>query len=204
MLASFAPSARANIRAGQRRGVRVHVGSDLGDLQQFHALHCATRKYKYRLLPQALDFFEAIHHHFSKTGDIFVALASDGDDVIGGAIYLRWNDVLYYKFGASALSRLSLRPNEAVHWAGLRLAHELGCSRLDWGVSDLDQPGLISYKAKFATEDGEVVVLRHQPSGLAPAVDTSWLHHLTALLTRDDVADDVTKAAGEILYRFFA
>jgi hypothetical protein len=206
MLASFATAARANIRAGDRRGVRVRIGRELRDVQRFHALHCVTRKYKYRLLPQAIGFFEAIWHHFAPTGDIHVALATDTDGVdIGGAMYLRWNDVLYYKFGASALSQLTLRPNEAVHWAGLRLAHELGCTSLDWGVSDLDQPGLVSYKRKYATTEGTVRVLRHQPSGKdAPQPDLSWLGELTALLTRDDVADDVTKAAGEILYRFFA
>jgi hypothetical protein len=88
----------------------------------------------------------------------------------------------------------------------MRLAQDWGCHRYDWGVSDLDQPGLVAYKRKYATDERRVVALRHTPAGFDDPVGADAgrvLGELTTLLTRDDVPDEVTQRAGEILYRFF-
>lgn len=206
MLVSLSAGARRNIRVSEQRGARVRIGSRLEDVHAFHVLQCATRKYKYRLLAQPIGFFEALWNRFSAQDGIFVVLAEQDGDTIGGALYLRWQNVLYYKFGASLLGRLAARPNEAVQWAGLKLAHGLGCTSVDLGVSDLDQPGLVNYKRKYATAERDVRVLKCTPPGYQPAAstDAAWLGTLTGLLTRDDVPDEVTRAAGEALYRFFA
>jgi hypothetical protein len=47
--------------------------------------------------------------------------------------------------------------------------------------------------------------LRHNPTGYSPADSTAahTLGELTSLLTRDDVPDEVTQRAGEVLYRYF-
>ena len=76
----------------------------------------------------------------------------------------------------------------------------------DWGVSDLDPPGLVQYKRKLGTEERRMTVLRHTPEGYTnPHADEikPLLGELTGLLTREDVPDDVTQRAGELLYRYF-
>ena len=97
-----------------------------------------------------------------------------------------------------------MRPNELLAWECLRLGQEWGCRRFDWGVSDLDQPGLVRYKRKYATEEARVRVLRHRPDGYDGGPDAGpVLGALTELLTREDVPDEVTQRAGEVLYRLF-
>jgi CelD/BcsL family acetyltransferase involved in cellulose biosynthesis len=207
VFAGFHPQARQNVRSAQRRGVDVTITSSLGDVREFHRLHRTLRKDKYRLLAQPLELFERIWEEFAPRGAIVVALAHHGADVIAGALYLRWGDVLYYKFGASLGERLRVRPNELLAWEAMRWGMSQGCRRFDWGLSDLDQPGLVAYKRKLATEEGRIVTLRYQPSDHHdPRADEAGrlLGAMTALLTRDDVPPEITQSAGALLYRYFA
>jgi CelD/BcsL family acetyltransferase involved in cellulose biosynthesis len=206
VLAGLHSMARRNIRAAVRNGLSVRFGTARADVQAFHELHRQTRKRKYRLLAQPMGFFERIWEKFAPQERIAVGLVTYHDDVIAGNLCLIWNDVMYYKFGASIPEHLSLKPNDLLAWESLRLAQAKGCRKFDWGVSDLDQPGLVFYKQKYATEEGSVLVLRHVPDGVADplASDASRvLGELTKLVTRDDVPDEVTQRAGEILYRYF-
>ena len=137
---------------------------------------------------------------------IVVGLAEHEGDVIAGSFYLLWGGVWYYKFGASIFERSSVRPNELLAWDSMCVAKSRGCRSYDWGVSDLDPPGLVEYKRKLGTVERPVFVLRCTPDGYtnpAAAEAMPVLGELTGLLTRDDVPDDVTQRAGEILYRYF-
>jgi hypothetical protein len=207
VVASFAPGARQNHRHATRRGVTVRIGEGIEDVRAFHALHRATRKHKYRMVAQPLAFFDAIWDKFSPTRSIFVGLAEHDGDVVAGALYLVWNGTFYYKFGASLAGSLQLRPNEALAFTSIAHASGMGCSTYDWGLSDLDQPGLISYKRKFATSERTISCLRWAPEDWCDPVSDDarrLLSDVTALFTRDDVPEEVTQRAGELLYRFFA
>ena len=206
ILAGFHPQARQNLRSALRRGVSVHFSASLDDMRAFHELHRRVRKHKYRLLAQPVSFFENIWERFASVDAITVGFASHEGAVIAAAVYLFWNDVMYFKFGASIAERLVVRPNELLAWESIRLGVERGCRKYDWGVSDPAQPGLVAFKRKFATEEGDVTVLRHTPTGSSPSAganEARALGELTSLLTRDDVPDEVTQRAGEVLYRYF-
>ena len=202
----LASGVRSNLRHAERHGVDVHVGSSVEDVRAFHRLHRHTRRHKYGLLAQPLSFFEAIWAEFSPIGAIDVVMARLDGEVIAGAMYLQWNDVYYYKFGASIAGSLAVRPNETVHWAGVVRGVERGCRLFDWGVSDLEQPGLVRYKQKFATDERRVSVLRRV--GVSPdpraAEAGRLLGALTALFTAADVPPEITEHAGDLLYRYFA
>ena len=139
--------------------MEVEAATGMDAVRIYHRLHVSLRKYKYRLLAQPFDFFERIWHEFSGHEGIVTLLARVDGEPIAGAIYLVWNDVLYYKFGASLAGALSVRPNDALFWTALRWASERGFRHLDWGLSDLDQPGLIAYKRKWASEERRIVTL---------------------------------------------
>lgn len=203
-------AARRNIAAADRNGVQVEAATGLDAVRTFHRLHVDLRKHKYRLLAQPFDLFERIWQEFSVHDGIVTLIARVADEPIAGAVYLVWNDVLYYKFGASLAGALALRPNDALAWTALRWASERGLRLLDWGLSDLDQPGLVAYKRKWASEERRIVSLR------APSLEHSdrrdgpdsrdigpLLGELTRLLTDDAVPDEITQQAGSLLYRYF-
>ncbi len=196
--------ARRNIAISERAGVRIEAHTGMGAIHRFHGLHVSLRKRKYRLLAQPCELFDHIWEAFFPGDAIVTMLAHAGDELIAGAVFLSWGDVLYYKFGASRHEHLALRPNDAIFWAGIRWGVERGARLVDWGLSDLDQPGLIAYKRKWATDQRNIVTLR---AGGEHARSNSeagpMLGELTRLFTDDSVPDEVTKQAGTLLYRYF-
>jgi CelD/BcsL family acetyltransferase involved in cellulose biosynthesis len=201
----IAGPSRRNIAAAQRAGVRVDVRDDIDAVRTFHRLHVGLRKHKYRLLAQPWAFFENIWHEFSAGGRCVTLLASLGGEVIAGALFLEWNDVLYYKFGASAPGYLRVRPNDAVYWAGIRRGVERDLRLVDWGLSDLDQPGLVAFKRKWASVEQRIVTLRSGTWLQRPEQEAFGreLGELTRLLTDASVPDEITARAGAVLYRYF-
>lgn len=201
--ARLSASARRNIRLAARTGVTVEVSADLDAVRAFHRLHVALRKAKYRLLAQPVELFERIHSGFD-AGDVVTVTARVDGAPVAGAVYVVWGTTMYYKFGASLAAFLHHHPNEAVHWAAVQHAVGRGATMLDWGLSDLDQPGLVAYKRKWATVEGRVTFLRAPaavPGGGAAA--GRLLGDLTTLLTDASVPDEVTARAGALLYRHF-
>lgn len=200
-------SARRAIRKARRERVQVRPLLPGPDLAAFHWLHVALRKSKYRLLAQPLVFFEEIARRFQGAGRWHALGAWADDRLVAGAIYLRWADVLYYKFNASALDALGARPNSLLVWEGMELASALGCRQLDLGPSDDDQPGLIRFKRQFGAQERELRFLRLAPPGWddRPALASMRrIGDLTALLTQPDVPDEISAEAGALLYRYFA
>lgn len=196
--------ARRNIALAVRHDVRVVADRGLEAVRRFHGLHVALRKRKYRLLAQPVELFDRIWHAFAPDDAIVTMLAFAGDELIAGAIFLVWNDVLYYKFGASRHEHLALRPNDAIFWAGIRWGAERGMRLVDWGLSDLDQPGLVAYKRKWATEERTIVTLRAGGDNARTSPEAgAVLGELTRLLTEESVPDEVSAQAGSLLYRYF-
>lgn len=204
--AQLGGSSRRNIRHAQQAGVVVEVSADPTQLREFFDLHRQVRKYKYRLLAQPWAFFEQLHEQFAPNGRLHVLLARVHGHAVGGILAIAWGDSLYYKFNASALDELDVRPNDLLAWESINLARRLSLARLDFGFSDGDQPGLIRYKRKFATVESAVHKLTREGDPVPESARRLGrdLGALTALLTDERVPDDVTEAAGSLLYHYFA
>lgn len=207
--ASLDGSARQNSRKAERSGVTVRIGNDESDLRLFHAMHAHLRKTKYRMLAQPVALFTAIRDNVAappgRAEDVAVVIAEAAGLPIAGILLILWQGTAYYKFNASLDTRL--RPNELLTWHAIRYAKERGCTRFDFGISDTDQPGLIRYKRKFATEEAmmrQLVLASPRPPLSHEQAAGRTLGRLTELLTRPDVPDAVTSEAGDALYRYFA
>jgi CelD/BcsL family acetyltransferase involved in cellulose biosynthesis len=199
-------SARRAIKKAKREQVDVRIASQKDELRSFYELHLKVRKYKYQLLAQPYRFFEQIWDQFITKGNGALMLAHHQDIIIGGVLYLEWQNKLYYKFNASNPEYRSLRPNDLVVWEGMKYAHLKGYDYLDFGLSDWDQEGLLQYKRKFASEEKTVSFLSHTPSGSPSRKEKqirNLLPQLTDLFVDEVVPDQVTEKAGDVLYRLF-
>jgi CelD/BcsL family acetyltransferase involved in cellulose biosynthesis len=202
--AGVSGSARQNVRKAERNGVVVREAKSLEAVQIFHRMHLRLRKSKYRLLVQPAAFFENLHLLFAPSEGLTVLLAEVQGGPVAGIFFLQWRDTLYYKLNASVDSTLGA--NDLLMWEGIRLGRRRGLARLDFGLSDLGQPGLIRYKRKYATQERAISMLRWQPPGHADARSEQIAHtfnRVTHLLTDPGVPDEVTAAAGDEFYRFF-
>jgi len=203
---SLHSSARRAIRKADAAGVTVRVASTREDLRTFFQLHLQVRKYKYGLLAQPLQFFEHIWSEFMEQERGFLLLASLDGKAVGGILFLEWQDTLYYKFNASDISTLPARPNDRLIWEGIQMGKSRGMRLLDFGLSDLEQEGLVRYKQKYATEEKVITQLRHTPPGGPSDADREgrrMLRDLTAVLVHEDVPDEITAKSGDLLYRYF-
>lgn len=202
--AALRPQTRRNIATAERAGVEIVLSADADAVAEYHRLHVGLRKRKYRLLAQPLEFFERTHKAFAPADSIRTALALVEGRPVAGAVYLVWSDTLYYKFGASTAESLPLRPNDALHWRLIGWAHDRGLRRLDWGLSDLDQPGLCAYKRNWASREGRICTLEAVGRPRREAAEVGGLlRTVTDLLTDPSVPDAVTARAGAALYRYF-
>jgi hypothetical protein len=161
------------------------------------------RKRKYRMLAQPLGFLDRVWEEFAPGDGVVTFLAYVDDEIVAGAVYLVWNDVLYYKYSASDMDRLTVRPNEAIAWSAIQWAAQRDLTLLDWGLSDLDQPGLLAYKRRWGSVERRIGTWQTRPAHGTDAGTGRLLRDLTDLLTEDTVPDDITARAGALLYRYF-
>jgi CelD/BcsL family acetyltransferase involved in cellulose biosynthesis len=197
-------SAPQNIRRAERNGVTITEGRTIDDLRTFYELHFHVRKSKYRLFTQPFSFFEALHAAFAPEDRIITLLARLDGQAVAGILFLIHGDTPYYKFNASA--DLRFRPNDLLIWTGMRLGRSLGLSRLDFGLSDIAQPGLVRFKQKFASLERPIHELRWAPAGFHDergAEAGALLGKLTEKLTAPEVPDAVTRSVGDQVYRLF-
>jgi CelD/BcsL family acetyltransferase involved in cellulose biosynthesis len=200
-------SSRRAIQKARRQGVSVRLARGTDELRAFHEMHVRVRKYKYHLLAQPYAFFESIWRHFVEAQRGALLLAVHDGWIIGGVMLLEWQGGLYYKFNASVAATLSCRPNDLLMWETIKYGQERGCSHLDLGLSDWDQEGLIRYKRKFATCEGVISSLQHSPDAeqlRRQCEMRSMFGRLTGAFADASVSDEVSKTAGELLYRFLA
>lgn len=199
-------SARRAVRKAQKAVVTVRFGRSLDDMLTFYRLHVGIRKHKYGMVAQPQRFFEQIWRQLVATGNGYVALAEHDGEVIGATLFLIWQGTLTYKFNASKLGELKIRPNDLIIWTAIERACEQGLTRFDFGLSDWDQEGLVRYKRKFATEEKTIHFLKHTPDDWEPTAAQSLrglFPQLTNLFTDAGVSDEVTARAGDLLYRYF-
>jgi len=199
-------AARRAIRKADRNGIVLRRAECKDELRAFYDLHLRVRKYKYHLLAQPYRFFEHIWDQFMAGENGALLLAYQQDELLGGVMFLEWQDTLYYKFNASSPAALAFRPNDFVIWEGIKYGREKGYASLDFGRSDWEHEGLVRYKRKFASEEKTISYLRFTPNGSAQHKSTrlrTLLPQLTDLFVDASVPDDVTERAGDILYRHF-
>lgn len=199
-------SARRAIRKAQQSEIVVEPAQTQKELRAFFELHLGIRKYKYRLLAQPYRFFEQIWQQFVDTQNGLLLLARLHKEIIGGVLFLEWQNRLYYKFNASSPDSLGYRPNDLLIWEGINYAKRRDYTHLDFGLSDWDQAGLLQYKRKFASAEKTIAFMRcntNQPATEQARQAQRLLPQLTALFTEESVPDAVTEKAGDLLYRYF-
>lgn len=196
------PKTRANIRQAIDAGLTYSILDGVAALDVFYALHSRVRKEKHGLLPQPRTFFEEIAKRFFPKNGFVLAAQRDGE-YFAAMMFLGYGSTLYYKFSASNLDRLRVRPNHYLLWKGVEEAVRRGYTEMDLGISDTE--GLVRFKQRFGA--------------IAAPVYTAWygmpletvhskemnaaLGALTHLLTETELPLSAAQRGGDILYRFF-
>jgi CelD/BcsL family acetyltransferase involved in cellulose biosynthesis len=129
-------------------------------------------------------------------GTIFVA-EIEGSPA-AAAIFIGWQNMLVYKFGASDQSALLHRPNHALLWRAISWACENGYTVLDLGRTDLDNAGLRAFKSNWGAAEFDLVYSTLGEPRTAPGTGVT-ARALRAVIRHSP--EIVCRELGEHLYR---
>jgi CelD/BcsL family acetyltransferase involved in cellulose biosynthesis len=189
---------KRGIKKARREGLVTERRTDTAALDAFYALHVPTRK-KLGVPTQPKRFIRSFADLFD-AGLGFVELVKDRDQPIAAAVFLTYNGVVTYKYGASDVRALGKRPNNLLFSEVIRQACGEGFHTLDFGRTDMENEGLRAFKRSWGASEVELpyTYLTDEP----PSTDTPLRNRImTATIQRSPAG--VSRLVGETLYRHF-
>ena len=183
------------VQRAEREGLTLQEGRSERELAMFYDLLLLTRR-RHQLPPQPLTWFGNLSKSFGDGLQIRVALKDRRP--IASILTLEHKKSVVYKYGCSDSKFHNLGGMPFLFWSAIRSAKERGAEEFDFGRSETDNPGLISFKDNWGGARRELVYYRHpsppKPSRRNPQSDaarkTLWL-----------VPDFCLKLAGSLMYR---
>lgn len=139
------------VARARRDGVQVLAARDLGALGDFYRLHLETRR-RQGMPTQPKRFVERFAALFERSLG-FVLLARHEQRTIAAAVFLCFNGVLTYKYGASSRADLAHHPNNAIFAEAIDWACAEGMHTLDLGRTDIDNEGLRAFKRGWGAQE---------------------------------------------------
>ena len=160
LFSQLAPSNRRNIKRATHKALSVDIGESWDDVISFCRLNNLTRK-RHGLPPQPSRFFEKLFEHVISPGHGMVISARYRKKVIASSIYFHFGKRAVFKYGASELSYLNLRPNNLIMWEAIKWYRDREFEILSLGRTELDNPGLIRYKRAWGAEERLIKYFRY-------------------------------------------
>ena len=184
------------VRRAEREGVVVERRTDRETLAAFYRMHVRTRRRQgiptqpRRFILGLSDLFEA--------GLGFVSLASVEGRPIAGAVFMVFNGVLTYKYGASDVRFLDRRPNNLLLMDAIRWGCERGLHTFDMGRTDLGHDSLRAFKLMWGCEERPLQYT--DVSGTSAARSSAEPRGVSRSLIRH-LPPMVSRGLGELFYR---
>jgi len=152
VLAGMSQQWRRNIKKAEKAGVTVRHG-DPEDLPAFHALYAHTAE-RDRFTPRPLGYFRAMFTALlaEEPDRVRLYLAEHEGDLVAATVWVRVGGHTWYSYGASSSDKREVRGSNAVQWAMIRDALDVGADVYDLrGITDtldVDDPhvGLVQFK----------------------------------------------------------
>lgn len=191
------PGSNRNARAARKHGLRIEMGKDLQHLKDFYHLHLMTRR-KQGVPIQPFSFFNRIMYDILDKDLGFVMAAYQGSKCLASALFLTWNKIITYKYGASDPDGLSLRPNDLIFQEIIRYGCEHRFANLDFGRTDMGNNGLRRYKSGWGAIESPLI---YSYAPTLPTIRPTWMMSTLGSLIKNSPSW-VCRLVGEILYRY--
>ncbi|MBN1294982.1 MAG: peptidoglycan bridge formation glycyltransferase FemA/FemB family protein [Candidatus Latescibacteria bacterium] len=153
-------STRRNIRKAKSAGVTVVHDTSIEAMRSFYYLNCLTRK-KHGIPPQPWLFFKHLWINIINKGNGFITLATFENRAIAANLFLVFNEVGLFKYGAMDKKYGSLRPSNLTMWEGIKKCREIGCRRVNLGRTEIHHSGLLQFKRGFGCSEKTIKYFRY-------------------------------------------
>lgn len=192
-------STQRKIRRAEREGLRDEEGRSDFHLTAFYRLLLLTRK-RHQVPPQPKRWFENLAECMGDALKIRVALKNG--EPAAAILTLRHKDVLFYKYACSDARFHSTGAMHFLIWRAIEEAKQEGLTVLDFGRSEWNNEGLITFKDRWGSARSSLAYSRCGISGRRfefQRVDR-WVDrtakHVVAWLP-----ESVFRAIGEMFYK---
>jgi CelD/BcsL family acetyltransferase involved in cellulose biosynthesis len=184
------------ISRAERESLTYEAGHSPLLLQQFYGLLQLTRS-RHHLPPQPFEWFQNLMACMGQ--DVSIRIASTGSRPIAAIMTLGHGKTMVYKYGGSDAQFSHLGATPMLFWRAIQDAKDAGMEELDLGRSDLDNPGLITFKKRWSAVGSTLTTWR------APATTaSSSFDQVKGWLAKEGFArlpDSALTLAGRLLYR---
>jgi hypothetical protein len=189
-------SIQRRIRRAEGEQLSYEVGQSQLLVDAFYGLLLKTRR-RHKLLPQPRAWFSNLVRYL---GDkVVIRLARKNGTPIAVLLTLRHGATVVYKYGCSDERFHHLAGMPFLFWKLIEESKAAGAEEIDFGRSDLDNEGLITFKDRFGTTRRSLIYLRYPKTETGKSM-MSWglrpMQHLIPILP-----DAFLPAAGGVLYR---
>lgn len=190
-------SIQRKIRRSEREGLQYEEGRSEALLKQFYALFVLTRR-RHRAPPQPMDWFRNL---VMCLGDqIKIRVASSAGRPVASMITLKNPITMVYKYGASDATAHNLGAMPFLFWQAIQDACRAGVRKLDFGRTDLDNAGLVTFKDRWGSQRSELTYWRLTAQGARSR--SEWRQKLKfAGPLFACIPDRLLAASGKLLYR---
>jgi CelD/BcsL family acetyltransferase involved in cellulose biosynthesis len=194
-------SIQRKIRRAEREGLVYKEGRSRQLLEDFDSLFLLTRR-RHRIPPQPAAWFRNMVEAF---GDALkIRVAYQGTVPTAAILTVQHHGTMFYKYGGSDPTLSQSGGTPMLLWETIQDAKRQGLKVLDFGRSDMDGTGLITFKDRWGTTRSDLLYLRQSLTmekaramgyglggwkkqvldGLVPRLPDSLLRGLGALLYR--------------------
>jgi CelD/BcsL family acetyltransferase involved in cellulose biosynthesis len=194
-------SVQRKIKRATREGLTCQAGTSESILDAFYRLLIITRR-RHGVPPQPKIWFRNLIECFGPGLQICVAFKDRRP--IAGMLTLRHKNTLYYKYGGSDVRFNKLGSMHCLYWESIQRAKALGIETFDLGRSDLDQPGLITFKTRWGATRTDLTYFRYSGSENPTHWFESWRPTWKTRFAKNVLAHTpryVLAKLGALLYR---
>jgi hypothetical protein len=189
-------SIQRKIRRAEKEGLSYNAGRSKQLLNEFYRLVLMTRR-RHRLLPQPRAWFANL---IECMGDkVEISVARKNNTPIAAMLTLRHRSSVIYKYGCSDGRFHNLGGMPFLFWRLIEESKASGVEKIDFGRSDLENEGLITFKDRFGTDKTLLKYYRYpstKKEKLPMSRRAETVRQFLSLLP-----DAVCSQAGKLLYR---
>jgi hypothetical protein len=189
-------SAQRRIRRAERAGLSYEIGCAKHLVEQFYRILVMTRK-RHQVPPQPRLWFRNL---VECMGDkVQIRLARKNGTPIAALLTLRHRSSVVNKYVCSDARFHHLGGVPFLLWKLIEESKASGAQEIDFGRSDVDNPGLINFKDRFGTTRKSITYLRYPQAGTLKSAlwwDSQTMHQLFSM-----VPDALLPTFGKVLYR---
>lgn len=185
------------VRKAEKEGLRYAKGNDEALLQQFYKLLICTRR-RHGIPPQPLKWFRNLISHLGHR--LTLRIASQADRPIAAILTLSHKQTCVYKYGCSDEQYHHLGGMPFLFWKLIEECKAEKLVELDFGRTDLDNEGLLSFKDRFGAVRTRLTYLRH-PGVRKKSTSSIHMQFPVAGQIFSKLPDAISWRLGGLLYR---